>query len=64
MGQEMDDIGRLTVTLRVGESAIVETPQGMVCVKVVRHNGAEGLSVQVAAPRKFNIKRSSEMSGG
>ena len=50
-------IGKLSVSLKVGESAIVQTPTGDVIVKCVRPNGANSLTIQIVAPRAFNIDR-------
>jgi hypothetical protein len=59
MDQVADDLGKLTISLRLGESAIVRTPDGDVTIKCVRVNGSKntGLSIQVIAPRNFDIKR-------
>lgn len=59
VGRSSDD-GRLTLSLRLGEEAVVETPDGDVRVKCVRASEPKGmrLSIQVIAPRSFNIRRS------
>ena len=61
MGQAADDIGKLTISLRLGESATVSTPDGDVQVRCVRANGSKhtALSIQIIAPKSFNIERSS-----
>lgn len=52
-----DNTGSLTLSLRIGESAMVETPDGTVEVRCVKPHGQHGVSIRILAPREFNIER-------
>lgn len=54
---DIGKIGKLTISLRLGESARVQTPDGDVLVKCVRPLGSKGVSLQIVAPRAFSIDR-------
>jgi hypothetical protein len=62
--REASDIGKLTISLRLGESARVRTPDGDVVVKCVRALGTKGVSLQIAAPRDFAIDRERTETAG
>lgn len=62
MEREASDIGKLTISLRLGESARVHTPDGDVVVKYVARSGRKGISLQLVAPRDFAIERERDWS--
>jgi hypothetical protein len=65
VGRADSEIGKLTLSLRLGESAVVHTPEGDVEVKCVRVNGSKStaLSIQIIAPRAFPIDRKRAETG-
>ena len=52
----MPDEGRMTLTLRVGDSAVVDTPTGPVTVRAVREEPGR-VRVVIVAQRDWPINR-------
>lgn len=50
------DEGKLTLTLRVGDEAVVDTPSGPVTVRAVREEPGR-VRVVIVAPRDWPIRR-------
>jgi hypothetical protein len=50
------DEGNLTLTLRVGDEAVVSTPRGNVTVRAVREEPGR-VSVVIVAPRDWPVDR-------
>ncbi len=50
------DTGSITLTLRVGDSATVDTPDGKVSVRIVRESPGR-IHAVVSAPREWPIVR-------
>jgi hypothetical protein len=51
-----NDEGKLTLTLRVGDEAVVDTPSGPVTVRAVREEPGR-VRVVIVAPRDWPIRR-------
>lgn len=54
------NIGRLTLSLKEGRAVRVQTPDGDVWFTIVKSNGAQAYSIQVIAPKDFQITREAD----
>lgn len=52
----MDADGTLSLTLRIGDEAVIETPGGLVTVRAVREEPGR-VRVVIVAPRDWPISR-------